>query len=143
MADGPADDLDALIRRVDPDRWLSSRFIGDREKRADVIALYAFDYELRRAAEATTSPLMAEIRLTWWSEALDEIYAGGPVRRPKSFGAADRRHRYTRTRRTGRPRQWRLLRPSTKKVPRSREHHCGAMAAPPLHPRGRGQPHAP
>ena len=24
-----SDDLDDLIRRVDPDRWLSSRFIGD------------------------------------------------------------------------------------------------------------------
>ena len=75
------EDLDALVRRVDPDRWLSSRFITDAEKRADVVALYAFDYELRRAVEATTSPIMAEIRLTWWGEALDEIYAGGPVRR--------------------------------------------------------------
>ena len=81
MAEGPAEDLDALVRRVDPDRWLSSRFIADPEKRADVVALYAFDYELRRAVEATTNPIMAEIRLTWWSEALDEIYAGEAVRR--------------------------------------------------------------
>ena len=81
MADGPGEDLDALVRRVDPDRWLSSRFIPDAETRADVVALYAFDYELRRAVEATTNPIMAEIRLTWWGEALDEIYAGGQVRR--------------------------------------------------------------
>ena len=81
MAEGPAEDLDALIRRVDPDRWLSSRFISDPEKRADVIALYAFDHELRRAVEGTTTLIMAEIRLTWWSEALDEIYGGGLVRR--------------------------------------------------------------
>ena len=81
MAEGPAEDLDALVRRVDPDRWLASRFIADREKRADVIALYAFDYELRRAAEATSNPIMCEIRLAWWSEALDEIYGGAPVRR--------------------------------------------------------------
>jgi phytoene synthase len=81
LAEAPAEDLDALVRRVDPDRWLSSRFISDPEKRADVVALYAFDYELRRAIEATTNPIMAEIRLTWWSEALDEVYGGGPVRR--------------------------------------------------------------
>ena len=81
MAEGPAEDLDALVKRVDPDRWLSSRFIADPDKRADVIALYAFDYELRRAVEGTSTAIMAEIRLTWWSEALDEIYAGGPVRK--------------------------------------------------------------
>jgi phytoene synthase len=75
-----ADDLDALVRRVDPDRWLSSRFIADAEKRADVIGLYAFDYELARASKVTSNPLIAEIRLTWWREALDEIFAGGLVR---------------------------------------------------------------
>ena len=46
-----------------------------------MIALYAFDYELGRARRATSSPLLAEIRLTWWSEMLDEAYGLGPVRR--------------------------------------------------------------
>lgn len=80
MADAPADDLDGLIRRVDPDRWLTSRFIADAEARADVVALYAFDYELWRARRVATSPLMAEIRMAWWREALDEIFGGVPVR---------------------------------------------------------------
>jgi phytoene synthase len=74
-------DLDALIRRVDPDRWISSRFIGDPEKRADVIALYAFDHELARAPRVSSNPLIGEIRLTWWREALDEIFEGRSVRR--------------------------------------------------------------
>jgi phytoene synthase len=74
-------DLDELIRRVDPDRWLASRFIGDPAARADVIALLAYDHELARAPRAASNALMAEIRLTWWREALDEIYAGGPARR--------------------------------------------------------------
>lgn len=69
------------MRRVDPDRWLSSRFIADEERRADVLALYAFDHELGRAGRVTSNPMMAEIRLTWWSEALDEIYEGRAVRR--------------------------------------------------------------
>jgi len=38
-------DLDALVRRVDPDRWLASRFIADAARRADVMALYAFDQD--------------------------------------------------------------------------------------------------
>lgn len=76
-----AGDLDALVRRVDPDRWMSSRFIADAERRADVIVLYAFDHELARAARISSNPLIGEIRLTWWREALDEIFEGRAVRR--------------------------------------------------------------
>ena len=76
-----ADDLDALVRRVDPERWLSSRFIAEPERRADVVALYAYDHELARAPKIASNPLLGEIRLTWWREALDEIFEGRPVRR--------------------------------------------------------------
>ena len=44
VPDDDLEDLDDLVRRVDPDRWLASRFIGDRLARADVVALYAFDH---------------------------------------------------------------------------------------------------
>lgn len=74
------DDLDDVVRRADPDRWLSSRFIGERAARADVVALYAFDHELDRALRVTSNDLIAEMRLAWWREALDEIRAGGRVR---------------------------------------------------------------
>lgn len=77
----PLDDLDALIRRVDPDRWLSSRYVADPTARADLIALYAYDHEITRAAQVVSEPLLGEIRLAWWREALDEIYQGRPVRR--------------------------------------------------------------
>jgi phytoene synthase len=75
-----ADDLDGAVRRADPDRWLASRFIGDPKARADVVALYAFDHELDRAGRVTSNPLIAEIRLAWWRETLDEIHQSGPVR---------------------------------------------------------------
>ena len=68
----PDDDLDSLIRRVDPDRWLSSRFVADAAARADVIALYAYDHELARAPRVASNPLLGEIRLAWWREMLDE-----------------------------------------------------------------------
>lgn len=88
------EDLDGAVRRHDPDRWLASRFIADPDDRADVIALYAFNHELARVAGAVSNPIMGEIRLTWWSEALDEIYAGKPVRRhpvTEALAAAIRR----------------------------------------------------
>ena len=74
-------DLDALVKRVDPDRWLSSRFIADPRRRTDVIAVYAYDHELARAPRVASNPLMGEIRLTWWREVLDEAYGDGVVRR--------------------------------------------------------------
>src|SRR4051812_33365459 len=74
-------ELDETVRRVDPDRWLASRFVADPVARADVIALYAFNHELARAPEIASDALIGEIRLTWWAEALDEIFDGRPVRR--------------------------------------------------------------
>lgn len=75
-----SDDLDDLIRRVDPDRWLSSRFVGDPALRADLIAIYAYDHELARAPRVASNSLLGEIRLTWWREMLDEAYEGRHVR---------------------------------------------------------------
>jgi len=84
------EDLDDLVRRNDPDRWLASRFIRDPQARADVIALYAFDHELNKIAAIVKEPMMAEIRLTWWTEVLDEIFDGRPVRRhPAVLALAD------------------------------------------------------
>jgi 15-cis-phytoene synthase len=90
----PPESLDETVRRADPDRWLASRFIGDVTARADVIALYAFDHELARAPRAASTALLAEIRLTWWREVLDEIFAGGAPRRhpvAEALGEAVRR----------------------------------------------------
>jgi phytoene synthase len=79
MAD-PADDLEDTLKRADPDRWLASRFIADADARADAVALYAFDHVLARVPAQVSEPLMGEIRLTWWGEALDEIFDGRAVR---------------------------------------------------------------
>jgi phytoene synthase len=86
----PLEDLEDTVRRSDADRWLASRFIADAGARADVIALYAFDHVLARVPFQVSEPLMGEIRLTWWREALDEIYGSGPVRsHPVALGLAD------------------------------------------------------
>ncbi len=73
-------DLDLELKTAEPDRWLSTRFIADPEARADVVALYAFDHTLARIAHAVTQPMLGEIRLAWWREAVEEAFAGKPPR---------------------------------------------------------------
>ena len=86
----PLGDIDSTVRRVDPDRWLSSRFIADEALRADVVAIYAFDHELARAPRVASNALLGEIRLTWWREVLDEVFDGRPVRlHPTAQALAD------------------------------------------------------
>jgi phytoene synthase len=59
---------------------LACAFIPDVEKRAEVMVLFAFLETLREIPERTTDPLMGEIRLRWWYEAIEEIEQGRPVR---------------------------------------------------------------
>jgi phytoene synthase len=81
MADtGPAEEgLDARIRRLDPDRWLASRFIGDPQRRAEVVAIYALNDELARVGETVTQPLIGEIRLAWWRDRIEDLFNGRPI----------------------------------------------------------------
>ena len=83
-------DLGALLSRTDPDRWLSSRFAAGAGPRGALVAIYAFDNELARAPRAASNPLVAEMRLAWWREVLEEIRRGGRVRRhPTALALAD------------------------------------------------------
>jgi phytoene synthase len=74
-------DIEAEVRRADPDRWLASRLISDAAMRSDVLAVLALDAELARVRVVVSEALLGEIRLTWWQEALDEITQQRPVRR--------------------------------------------------------------
>lgn len=71
-------DLDGKVRVADPDRWLSSRFVGDMAARADLIALYAFEAELMAIPAKVTQPVLAEMRFTWWADQMDGVFAGDP-----------------------------------------------------------------
>jgi phytoene synthase len=72
------DPLDLQVRAADPDRWLSSRFVGDVEARADLIALYALDAELLTIPTRVTQPMLAEMRYVWWRDQMDGVFAGVP-----------------------------------------------------------------
>lgn len=73
-SDGP-ETMDDLVRRVDEDRWLAARF-ADAPARERLNALYAFVYEIARIPEAVREPALGAIRLQWWRDAVDGIYAG-------------------------------------------------------------------
>ena len=68
-----------IVRSVDYDRYLSVLF-APSEKRAALFALYAFNFEVAKTAETVSDPTIGLIRLQWWREALDGIYAGSPRR---------------------------------------------------------------
>ena len=49
--------------------------------RPGLMALYAFNLEIARAPWVASEPMLAEIRLRWWLDALAEIYDGVAPRR--------------------------------------------------------------
>ena len=69
-------DLDQQVRTADPDRWLSSRFVGDPIARSDLMALYAFEAELLAIPTRVTQPMLAEMRYAWWRDQMDGVFSG-------------------------------------------------------------------
>jgi NADH dehydrogenase [ubiquinone] 1 alpha subcomplex assembly factor 6 len=87
-----------FLRRHDRDRYLCALF-APANRRAAVIALYAFNYEIAKTREVVSEPLLGRIRLQWWREAIEAAYASGTVRAHEvmtPLAAAIREHRLSR-----------------------------------------------
>lgn len=69
----------SLVRRHDRDRYLTALF-APPDRRAALMALYAFNHEVAKTRESVSEPLLGRVRLQWWRESLDAIYGGGPAR---------------------------------------------------------------
>jgi phytoene synthase len=69
-----------LVERGDPERYRTT-MAAPLAARPGLLALYAFNLEVARAAWVASEPLLAAIRLQWWQDAIDEIYDGRPARR--------------------------------------------------------------
>jgi phytoene synthase len=74
-----------LVRRHDPDRFLTALF-APPEKREALLVLYAFNHELARAREVVSEPPLALIRLQWWREVVEGAQRHHEVAEP--LGAA-------------------------------------------------------
>jgi phytoene synthase len=64
------DAIAALVRRHDPDRFLTALF-APPDRRDVLLTLYAFNHELARAREVASEPPLALIRLQWWREVIE------------------------------------------------------------------------
>jgi NADH dehydrogenase [ubiquinone] 1 alpha subcomplex assembly factor 6 len=72
--------LPDLLRRHDRDRFLAT-LCAPVARQPALWAVLGFNYEIARVREMVSQPILGQIRLQWWRDALDEIYAGKPVRR--------------------------------------------------------------
>src|SRR5436190_14638459 len=70
----------AIVRRHDRDRYQTALF-APADRREALFALYAFNYEIARVRESVTQPMLGQIRLQWWREAVAAAYDGTPARR--------------------------------------------------------------
>src|ERR1700733_849809 len=70
----------ALVRRHDRDRFQTALFAPAAEREA-LFALYAFNFEIARVRESVREPMLGQIRLQWWREAIAAAYAGAAPRR--------------------------------------------------------------
>lgn len=66
------------VRLYDHDRYLTAIFAppGIRDH---AFALYAFNVEIAKTREVVTEPLIGQMRLQWWRDALDRLYAGETI----------------------------------------------------------------
>jgi len=71
--------LASFVSRHDRDRYLTALF-APAEPRQALMALYAFNYEVAKTREVVREPVLGRIRLQWWRENLDAIFAGKAVR---------------------------------------------------------------
>jgi phytoene synthase len=61
---------------------MAAAFFAPAAVRADLMALYAFDLELRRIRNLVTEPLAGHMRFAWWRDQLNRIPEGRPLDSP-------------------------------------------------------------
>ena len=85
--------LARLVRRHDRDRFLTALF-APAERREDLLALYAFNYEIAKTREVVSEPVLGQIRLQWWRETIDaDLWRrlGAPARGRRAARRGDSR----------------------------------------------------
>ena len=65
-------------RQGDPARFEAAMF-ADPARREDLFALIALNVELSRIPDSVSEPMLGEIRLQWWDDAIHALFEGGRV----------------------------------------------------------------
>ncbi|NDF13064.1 MAG: squalene/phytoene synthase family protein [Proteobacteria bacterium] len=63
------------VRQHDRDRFLCALFAPEKV-RESLFALLAFNLEVAKTRETTSEPMLGLMRLQWWREAIEQIFAG-------------------------------------------------------------------
>lgn len=69
-----------IVAKGDPDRFAAA-MAAPVAARKVLFPIYAFNVEVSRAPWMTSEPMIGEMRLQWWRDALEEMASGVPVRR--------------------------------------------------------------
>ena len=70
----------SLLQKSDPQRFRSI-MAAPEKLRPYYFVIFAFNVEISRAPYITKEPMIAEIRLQWWLDVLDEIIGEIAVRK--------------------------------------------------------------
>ncbi len=73
--------LSKEVKQYDYDRWLTCLF-ALAEKREHLFALLSFNSEISRVRETVSEPLLGDIRLQWWRDALTGLETGNVKKHP-------------------------------------------------------------
>ncbi|MEQ8193909.1 MAG: phytoene/squalene synthase family protein [Rhodospirillales bacterium] len=87
-----------VVRAEDRDRFLCAMFAPPNRREA-LFGLYAFNLEIARIRESVSESLIGRMRLQWWRDALESIYAGTGPDHPvaRALAAAVEAHGLTRS----------------------------------------------
>ncbi|TVQ56895.1 MAG: phytoene synthase [Rhodobacteraceae bacterium] len=85
MKEPPLSPCADLVRRGDPDRFLSA-LTAPEPVRERLFALYAFNLELARIPAVVSEPMLGLIRLQWWRETVAMIFEEDRVRSHEVVG---------------------------------------------------------
>ncbi len=77
VAHGPAE----IARTGEPDRYLAA-ILAPAEAQQSLIAVAAFVAELARIPAAVSDPMIGEIRLQWWRDAIADVHRGVATAHP-------------------------------------------------------------
>jgi phytoene/squalene synthetase len=69
------------VRQYDYDRWLTC-LMAPEAAREGLFALLSFNSEIARVRETVSEPMLGDIRLQWWRDALKGLAVGTPKTHP-------------------------------------------------------------
>ncbi|MEO5337678.1 MAG: squalene/phytoene synthase family protein [Magnetospirillum sp. WYHS-4] len=78
----------ALARRLDNDRFLCA-LAAPAVEREGLFALLALGAELFQIRHRAREPLLRQIRLQWWRDSVESVFAGHPPRQPTAEALAE------------------------------------------------------